>query len=353
MKFFMSFIRTAFVVGLLIQSSIVGILNADMAVSPQLLNDSDYSEYWEQQFLFDDQTLVTSQFLIANLPFSKHHGMMVATLKQPEKKAIVIKNGRKRGGWAYDPMVPSLNIFQHTLKGVGPDFSMSLHNTAAELDVTFTTAAQGIAITSAGNKFGLPQITQYAPTAVASGRWRPGPEIGGVGPDGTWHDLGHSAGYGLHVVQKTSPKNLRQWRRLIGTNSNNGYLPILHVFDAPDGGRHVVMILVSQSGETIAFQDTAFESGALWAVKSHSNNTAIEGKITLNGQLELFNLKDQLSAIEQLAAGSMADVRRQRYTASYSLKYTKDNMDILINGNAIAEDIILGEAKPERRRRRR
>ncbi len=71
---------------------------------PQLLDDKYYKEYWEQHFLFDDGTFVTSQFLVANFPWpvGKDHGIMVATVVSPDGKRTIIKNGRDLGKWGFD-----------------------------------------------------------------------------------------------------------------------------------------------------------------------------------------------------------------------------------------------------------
>ena len=124
----MKFLSRGLIAALLsIAYAVPQVAAAGPLVAPSLSDERDYSEYWEQQFLFDNNTLATSQFLIANLPFSKHHGMMVATLKEPDKDVVVIKNGRKRSGWAFEATEPKMTIFQHQLSGSSPDFNLQLH----------------------------------------------------------------------------------------------------------------------------------------------------------------------------------------------------------------------------------
>jgi len=324
---------------------------------PSLSNERDYSEYWEQQFLFGDQTIATSQFLIANLPFSKHHGMMVATLKQRGEDTVVIKNGRKRSGWHFEQEEPQLNIYQHKLSATTPGFKLQLHNNSAELDVDFAARSDAISIVQAGNKLGLPEVTLYAPTAEAVGRWRDGPGIGGPGPDGAWHDMGNGFGYGLHVVQQKVPNAvLKRWRRFTGSAATGQYAPILHAFETPKGNTHFALILLSDGAAPIRFEVGGFDAdsdGKTWQVKGKADGKILSGTITLADQLETFNLKDQLNSLERLAAGSMADVSRFRYSGTYAFLLQEDGKETELSGRALAEDIHMGEIKAKRRRSRR
>jgi len=333
-----------------------GLAASALITAPLLSDNRDYSEYWEQQFLFDNKTLATSQFLIANLPFSKHHGMQVATLKQPRKDAVVIKNGRKRSGWNFSASEPMLTIFQHKLSGGTPDFSLQLHNTAAELDVSFAAPAGALPVVAAGNKLGLPQITLYAPTARAEARWRGGPEIGGPGPDGPWHEIGAGFGYGLHVVQQKVPNTvLSRWWRFTGAPSKAAVNPVLHAFETPKGKRYYALYLLADDGTSIRFDVNEFkaEDNREWQLKAKADGKTLAGSITLSDKLETFNLKDQLNALEALAAGSVADVTRLRYAAVYKFELVENSTKTTLEGTALAEDILMGEIKEKRRRKRR
>ncbi|MEX0298087.1 MAG: hypothetical protein AB3N28_03395, partial [Kordiimonas sp.] len=217
---------------------------------PRLYDDSDYNEYWEQQFLFDNGTMVTSQFLIANFPFSKQHGLMVATLKKTGSDAVIVKNGRKRDGWNFDETEPRLSIFQHELSGNHPGYLVRLDNTAAEVDVLYTSKAEAIPLTLEGNPLGLPELSIYAPTARAEGRWRAGPEIGGAGEEGNWEELGTGGGYGLHVVQKNSlNSSIRRWQRFTALSGDGDYAPIIHAFETPKGKHQSTLVLLNKGGE--------------------------------------------------------------------------------------------------------
>jgi hypothetical protein len=329
----------------------------DQIQAPILLEKSDYTESWDQQFLFENNTVISSQFLIVNLPFSKFHGMMVATLKEPQKAVVVIKNGRRRSGWNFSAEERKLTIFQHQLSGASPGYLMRLHNTTAEVDLLFTTPAQAISLVEGGGKLGLPKITLYAPPARAFARWRPGPEIDGPGEDGEWNQIGDGFGYGLHIVQ-TKPMNatIKRWRRFTGDRAENGYRPVLHVIDTPKGKREMVMLLFPPFGKPARFNVTEFAVAAdekSWHFEAHNGDNTLSGTIALTAFLENFTLKDQLNGIEKLAAGSLADVSHDHHAATYKLSLNEQGITTILEGRAMAEDVRMGKAKPKRRRTRR
>ena len=324
---------------------------------PKLLNGSAYSEYWEQQFLFTDKTLVTSQFLITNLPFSKHHGIMVGTLKEPSKESITIKNGRKRNGWEYNNLPSAtLSIFQHKLIADEQGYLMQLNNTAAEVDILFTKDYANINLIPDHEARRLPKVTLYAPTAQAYGRWRAGPEIGGAGENGSWNDLGWGFGYGIHVVHTEQPnKQMKKWVRFSGLTENGEAAPILHIFETPNGKQTRSLILLQEAKQPIIFEEITFKptTPKSWYVSGRYADGTIEGEITISEALETFNLKDQLNAIEKLAAGSMADVARTKYLASYTFNLQTAEGAQHLTGKALMEDILFGEEQKKRPRRRR
>lgn len=332
-------------------------LMADSIGEPQLYDDSDYNEYWEQQFLFDNGTMVTSQFLIANFPFSKQHGLMVATLKKPGEDTVIVKNGRKRDGWNFDAAEPRLSIFQHELSGSYPGYFVRLNNTAAEVDVLFTSNEEAIPLISADNALGLPEMSLYAPIVRAEGRWRPGPEIGGAGIEGEWEKIGPGSGYGLHVVQRRNLNHsIRRWQRFSATSRAGGYAPILHAFETPNGEKKSVLLLLNGGDKPIRFDDielTQNTSGTAWDISTKVGDASLTGTLTMENSIEDFQLKDHLNHLEQLVAGSLADISRRRFSTSYDLTLSIGGNRTNISGKALAEDIILGKEKKKKRRSRR
>jgi hypothetical protein len=327
---------------------------------PTLSDQPGHSEYWEQQFLFEDDTFVTSQFVITNLPLSKQHGIQVGTLLSENSPAadgrVVIKNGRPRDGWHYDPAEQALTIFSHSLTGKHPGYLMRLQNTSAELDVLFSAREDAIELVAPGGPLGLPAVTLYAPLARAFARWRAGPEIGGAGQAGDWTRIGHGRGFGLHVRQtRELHETVSRWRRLTGTRADSGVLtPVLHQFVTPAGEEHTVLLLLSPFAPAKRLEDVALEStvdGSGWHLRASGGGHTLKGVITPQRPLDHFVLKDQLSGVEQLVAGASADVDRTQTLARYDLNLQGEKGPTRLTGTAIFEDIRTGQ--PVRKRNRR
>ena len=106
-------------------------------IRPQMLEDKNYTEYWEQYFYLSDGTLITSQFLVANFPWpvGKNHGIMLSTLITPKGELYVIKNGRKFGEWGYKEENLDLFIHTHRLNRNGDEVNLRLENTMAIVDI--------------------------------------------------------------------------------------------------------------------------------------------------------------------------------------------------------------------------
>lgn len=330
--------------------------------APQLTDDGDYSEYWEQLFLFEDGTFATSQFLITNLPLSKHHGIQVATLAgvsvRPFGQRIIIKNGRSRDGWTFDPEDAALNIFTHRLAGQHPGYLLQLKNTAAELDVLFMASHEAIPLVRKETVQSLPEITLYVPQAQSFGRWRAGPEVGGDGEAGSWTRLGYGSGYGLHVRQtKPLHEAVGHWLRLTSTEAAPGTpTPILHSFETPSGDVKSILLLLSpfhapQRFDTVDLEE--IKEGKAWRLSAKNAESAIEGTFSLSQELDRFRLKDHLSGVEQLVAGAAADIDRHQATAAYEFVLTSKAEAKDLSGTAILEAIQVGEGRKKRNRRLR
>lgn len=336
-----------------------GLTAADVAAeqaglaAPSLSSKKNYAEYWEQQFYFESGALLTSQFLITNLPISKHHGLMIASLKLPREPAVIIKNGRSRDGWTFNGTVPQISIFQHELKGRHPGFMMRLNNTAAEVDALFNAGFEPITLVEDKNALKLPSITLYAPTAQAFARWRAGPEIGGEGAEGDWLRLGHGRGYGLHVKQ-TAPlaEVLKRWVRVTPITSDGGFGLILHHFEKPDGQTRTAAILGPRFGAPLALADINL-SGSIADGEIEIVGGGFKGALRPDEKLETFLVADQLNGIEKLVAGALANISRYRWLASYELEGTVNGRDYSLAGTAILEEILVGKPKRPRRRMRR
>lgn len=326
----------------------------EAGIQPPNLSDSrDYAEYWEQQFYFETGSLLTSQFLITNLPISKHHGLMIASLKLPGEPAVIIKNGRRRDGWNFDGNIPQLTIFQHKLKGRPPGYMLQLYNTAAEVDALFNPKLDPIVLVGEDNDLGLPTISLYAPDVRAFARWRPGPEIGGPGPDGDWRSLGHGSGYALHVRQDVPlGRVLRRWVRVTPLDNGGPFTLILHHFETPSGRTRTEAILVPRFGNPTKLEGFALE-GLIEAGRLEINGPGLQGTILPKEELETFLIADQLNGVEKLVAGSLANISRYRWLANYELEGMVEGQPYSLAGTAIVEEILVGKGTKNRRRRRR
>ncbi|MCJ9429630.1 hypothetical protein [Kordiimonas marina] len=326
-------------------------------VAPIMSDKSHYSEYWEQIFLMDDGTLFTSQFTIANFPFSKHRGLMLSTLVWPDGKTVVIKNGRSRKGWDYDAVNHQLKIYQHTLKPTEDGYALHLHNTAAEARMDFQPMAEPLTFLKweAGKSdYG---VTYYAPEATAKVSWRPGPEIDGPGDDGPWMALGSGTGFGVHVIQTDSLENMfSSWMRALPLGKTDGDRPVFNWMVKPGGKAVAQLSLIDSKGQLITLTDVQFDAdkdGNVWHVRAKGNGVALKGAYRLEKSVDTFALGDHLTAIEKMAAGTLAQLKRQRYQASYDFTLSRKGHKTALKGRALAEILKLDAGKETVSKKRR
>ncbi|WP_262692822.1 hypothetical protein [Kordiimonas aestuarii] len=338
----------------------------DAISAPQLRENSNYSEFWEAQFLFESGAYSASEFLITSFPLSKHHGLMISTLKPPQGtdgfgKQIIIKNGRKRSGWHYDGSADALNIYQHELSGRRPEYLLRLNNTAAEVDIAFKSELRSIPIIHSDAANGLPEVTLVAPAAYALGRWRAGPEIGGKGHADQWRELGHGVGYALHIVQdRDLSESLVRWQRFSSIpafrtgGAADHTMPFLHVFTRPDDTVAAVLVLVGPDGTHMRFDNVKLElvRTGTWMLVATSDVAIVRGEIETTTPIEKFVLKDHLNGIERMMAGTLSTIERSRDQVNYRLEISQAGNTDVVSGTMIYEDITL-EAKKERPRRMR
>lgn len=327
--------------------------------TPKLDRSSDYNEYWEQQFLFENNELLTSQFLITNLPLSRHHGIMLGSLKTPDNPSVIIKNGRGRDGWKFQEDGSSLSIFTHRIADRFSRYEMRLANTAAEVDVDFRTQVRAIELITPSDDVNLPRINLYVPLASGEGRWRMGPELTGDDSYDVWRDLKNGRGYALHVRQNAKPNSgLRKWYRLtsVAQGGDSANLPILHHFVTPEGREKTVLLLIQDEGIILRFDDVSFRQQAEndhWLISAQNDDYRVEGDVRYQDHLEQFDVADHLTGIEKLVAGSLASIQRKRSLVSYSLTVHHNGASSVSTGKALMEDISLGQEKESKRRRLR
>ena len=324
--------------------------------TPTLSKGSGYNEYWEQQFLFDGDILLTSQFLITNIPLSRNHGIMLASIKEPNAPSLLIKNGRSRSGWSHNAEIPLLAIFQHELKGPFPNYQLTLDNTAAQAIVDFKTLANPIELMASDNPDNLPAITLYIPAAVATGKWRKGPANRAGDSYGDWHQLTNGSGYALHARQTAeSSTSLSRWIRLNGlVQRANERVPILHQFHKRDGSKHTILLILKNGEIEARFEGVELKdssSSDTLVIRAMDSEWQIKGTIIKRKLLEEFNIEDHLNGVEKLVAGPTVKVERQRFVTSYNISIASEQGVELLSGDALMEDIILPQPKQSKRRR--
>ena len=255
---------------------------------------------------------------------------MLASLKVPEKPAVIIKNGRGRKGWQNSEDGLSLSIFTHQLSDRYSRYEMRLANTAAEIDVDFLTHARAVELVTDGDDKGLPDITLYVPMASAEGRWRVGPELTGDDSYGQWQELGSGNGYALHVRQNTKPNaGLKNWHRLtsLSKTGSGSYFPIVHHFVTPGGDERTILLLIQEDGTIKRFDNATFrqntENGN-WGFVGQDKDLKVEGEVTQKVKLEQFDVGDHMSGLEKL----VARVRWQAFNGndhwcSIALRFTR------------------------------
>lgn len=334
--------------------------------APQLLEQGEYSEYWEQFLVFEDGTILSSQFLIANFPFSRHRGIMVSSLLLPDGERLVIKNGRSRKGWVFAPDGSAISIYQNVLAATDSGFRLKLHNTLAELELQVASVAQPWKAPRLHSQrsSGWLDFDLYAPQATAQGRWRPGPEIG-ADPLGPWQPLEGGRGMGLHLVLTAGlPDLMQSWLRVtaLGSLDDPGFF--LSNVTRPDGQHQNVLLLMRPGQENLEFTGLSVEIletqriedadlPKLLRLKAQNGAYGLEGTIRLDRFLEYFNFLDHLNSIERILATSMPPVRRLRFLATYEMVLTGPGTPFALSGKAFGEQTAVGTPDDKSRKRRR
>lgn len=315
--------------------------------APALMTDKHYAEIWEQQFLLD-AGLVTSNFIIVNIPFSRHHGLAVATIWTNEGERVIIKNGRKRKHWSYHEDDRRLTIVHHSLGGADDGFQMRFDNRAAKLDVDFGAGRAGIVITRPDNDLNLPAITQYAVTAPSRARWKPGEnsDLPDASADAPWRDLGTGWGYGLHVVQQTPmAKTLDRWRRFTALDADGPYAPVFHQLVTQDGRSHTVLALVSEAGDIVRFEESRLmvaDDAQTWSIDAANGSATVDAAITIERAIATSSVRDLLKRIEVSIVGGFADTRRSSSAAIYDIVIDEGGQQLRLTGTAPVEEIVIG-----------
>ncbi len=336
---------------------------------PQMLKDKYYKEFWEQHFLFDDGTFVSSQFTVANFPWpvGKEHGIMVATLVRPDGKRTIIKNGRDLGKWNFDSQKFDLFIHTHRIKRVGDKIDFHIgkvdHN---DVDVTGKMNVPAIDHARIENKKGFMESSFYLPYFAGEGSWKiqlnkKQPFVSGAGG---------VQGFGTHVLF-TGPVGtlLKNWLRVSGLRQqdNDQPTPFLSVIEKLDGSHDIVLTLKDAAGKLTRFSEVNIEYQdikklkkkvsypTVIKLKANKGEENLTGTIRFTRKIDHFNINDHLNFFERSFAKSRASVTNFRYIAEYDLSYVTASGSQKITGKALSEyqDIQPPKKKKKSRKKRR
>ena len=334
---------------------------------PALLDTKNYSEFWQQVFLFEDGTFITSEFLVANFGFSTHHGILLSTLVRPNGDRYIIKNGRTRSGWNFKADPFSINIYQHSLIKDQGGYDLTLDNTMAQVNLNLTSQAEPwSAERLMGKKKKIWQdVDFFAPALLAEGYWTPGPETELKEDYETRFELKGGVGFAMHGVQSENLHELMSsWLKLFGFGKTGKAKPFLSsVMNINDGQENSFMM--SWDGlENEAFKNITIktiktqtidetEVPKIIEIEANAGDKTLKGTIQLNKILETFVLNNHLNALEKVSASSQPKLKRFRFQADYSFLIEKMGEKSNIEGQALGEYIDVVPPKGIRRRRSR
>lgn len=336
-------------------------------VRPMMLEDKNYTEYWEQYFYLDDGSLVTSQFLVANFPWpvGKKHGIMLGSLITPDGELYVIKNGRKLGKWGFQEDSLDMFIHSHKLKGSAEDLNIRLENTMAIVDLKLKSLQNTLNHKSFSSKDGYIETSFYAPSLTGDGSWQLGKEAG-FKPLGPVHNIKHATGFGVHVLMTDKvDKLISNWTRVMGI-SKEGEKPFLSSITRPDGSKDIILKLFNGSQIVdnftdikIEFQDMTEENKIEYPksikISAKGQKGTLNGTVNFTRKMDHFNLTEHLNFFEKTFARSSPSVTNFRYIGDYNLIYKTPDGEKILTGKALSEytDISAQKKAPKKRRRNR
>ena len=338
---------------------------------PLMLQDAYYKEYWEQYFLFEDGSFVTSQFLIANLPWpvGKHHGIMIATVVTPDGKRTIIKNGRGPDEWGFDKEKFDLFIHVHRLKSNGNKHEIRIGRKDGNWVNTNVTSPEMPRYQQRyDKKKSYMESSFYMPFVEGQGQWS-------ILDEDTQSFItggGKVQGFGTHVIFNGRVEGLLQnWLRISGLSSvddasdKNRLVPFLSAQTRSDGRQDSLLTLKNAANDVISFSDiTLTYKNIIQATKKSSYPTVIEitakndtgsltGTIRFTRKIDHFNIMDHLNFFERTFAKSRASIANYRYIADYDFSYVTAEGTQKITGKALSEykDILSPKKKKKKRRR--
>ncbi len=334
---------------------------------PLMLKDKYYKEYWEQLFLFDDGTLVSSQFLAANFPWpvGKEHGIMVSSVITPDGKKTIIKNGRDFGKWGFDPEKFDIFIHTHRLKSDGENYNHHI-------------GTVGRNVVNVKGKMNIPSL-DHERVEIKKGYMDSATYLPYFKGEGDWiiqHDkklpfetgAGKVQGFGIHAVY-TQPVDhlLKSWYHVSGLQGadETQFLPFLSAIEKKDSSHDIVLTLKNSEGEITRFSNVSVEYKEILKgkkkssyptvieVKAENGDEKLTGTFRLTRKIDHFNFNDHLNFIERSFTRSRASITNYRYIANYELSYVTASGIQHLTGKALSEYQDVQPPKKKKRSRKK
>lgn len=337
---------------------------------PLMLKDKFYKEYWEQHFLFEDGTFFTAQFLVANFPWpvGKDHGIMIATVVEPDGKRTIIKNGRNLGQWGFDTEKFDLFIHTHRIKATGDEHELYVgRKEGHEIFNSVTSPFAPLEHAKYENKKGYVEGAIYLPFMTGEGAWQLYQE------DDKTFKKGHGKvqGFGSHVViNGRINEMLKSWLRISGlvvAGEADKPIPFISAMTYPDGKQDIIVSLKKANGELVQFSEATLDyknivkegkkSSYPTLIKAIAENgeESLRGTITFTRKIDHFNINEHMNFFERSFAKSRGSVSNYRYIVDYDLTYQTAEGSQHLTGQALSEyaDILPPKKKKSRRKRKR
>ncbi|WP_321398020.1 hypothetical protein [Emcibacter sp.] len=341
--------------------------------APALADDKNYKEYWEQYFVFEDGSLLTTQFTILNLPFMTHRALMLATFTRPDGKKYIIKNGRSRDDWEFTPDHLDIQLnddIQHYIRKTTDGYQLKLHNSTGEIELDLKSPLPPLEALNSNNKYrkkGELDVVTYAPKFVATGRFRPGHDACQC-QDAPWENMGTATGFGMRVfLDESIDEMMENWLRVFSLENGSEAELMLSSINLPNrkqdnklflregnkviGGFHDVKVVIQETAEDPELGEYPTKV-RLVALNGTSN---LQGTIDFTRKLEHFRLTDHMSSLERMLAQAFPSVTSYRYVAEYNLVYSGPDGIRNISGKALSDyaDIFPPSVKKKKTRKKR
>jgi hypothetical protein len=332
---------------------------------PVFLGEKNYNEAWEFYFRFADGTFFSAQMSVFNVGSSDHRALVVGKLTTPDGLELVLKNGRKRDEWSYDPEVFDLRVENHRFYQDGDDFKLVVKNVNGEVEITATPVLDPWDIGYTSRKEGRKGAVDYqyvsifAPKMTASGRYRLSPEGRDEAEGEPWIDLEQGSGMALRQVSNVDlSKLLKGWVRIapISTNAGDGepdVMPVINLFVA-NGDEIKHRAAFFRDGRMVGGEieiDTSFTLDLLDEPSKCCDisipisgripdlGRQVEGTIRLVEHIQSFKLLDVLSPGDRFLAGFKKTPVHNRFLIEFDLVIDENGSKNTVSGTGFADSV--------------